>query len=82
MPSIVGVVGVGCRSVPNNSLSIFKMDRVGLVTIFNPIESSLHNDSVVLVVKFQTLKHKIVWVIANLNLINLGHNLKATPVVI
>ena len=81
MPSIVGVVGVGCRSVPNDSLSIFKMDRVGLVPIFNPIESSLQNDSVVLVVEFQTLKHKIIWVIANLDLINLGHNFNSTPVV-
>ncbi len=81
MPSIVGVVGVGCRSVPNDSLSILKMDRVGLVPIFNPIESSLQNDSVVLVVEFQTLKHKIVWVTANLDLINLGHNFNSTPVV-
>jgi hypothetical protein len=81
VPSIVGVVGVGCRSVPNDSLSILKMDRVGLVPIFNPIESSLQNDSVVLVVEFQTLKHKIVWVTANLDLINLGHNFNSTPVV-
>ncbi len=45
---VKGKGGVASRFVANDSLSILKMHRVGLITISNPVHSSLQNKCTVL----------------------------------
>jgi len=68
---LIGVVGVGPRSVAYDSLSILEIHPVGKrVNIRNPVISSLQNNCTVLFVKFETFKHFIF--IPELNLTNLS----------
>ncbi len=65
--------GVACRFVADDSLSILQMHRVGLVTtISDPVLSSLQNNCTVFGVEPETIKHCIVWVIPDLDLLELS----------
>ncbi len=56
MGGFIGVVWVASRFVADDSLSILKMHRVGLVKlIVNPFMSGLQNDCTILVVELKTL---------------------------
>ena len=72
MEGIIGPVGVGSRFKADDSLSILKMHRVGLVTKSLPIKSSLQSDCPVFGVKFETIQLLSNWVITDLDFFNLS----------
>ncbi len=55
MVGTIRVVGVGSRFEADDSLSISKMHRVGLITISDPVPSSLELNCTVLGVEFETV---------------------------
>ena len=79
------VVHVGYRVVSDHPLSIIKIYRVRFVISINslPVASNLQN-STVPIVEFKTIKYIIIWVVPDLNLLNLSlglMDLNAFPLV-
>ncbi len=78
------VYGVASRSVADYSLSLLKVHRAGLVTLSNPVRSSLKNNCTVLGVELQINYLLIIFVVADLDLFELHlwlADLKGGPVV-
>ena len=69
---IIGKCGVYSRFEADDTLSILKMHRMGLVTKSLPIKSSLQRDSTVFGVKFETIQLLSNWVIPDLDFFNLS----------
>ena len=83
VPGMVGVVRVASRIVADDSLSISKMHSVGLVTISNPVSTSVQNNYTVRSVEFETNYNLIRLAIPDLDLCELSRwlaNFKGSPV--
>ena len=79
------VVHVGYRVVSDHPLTIIKIHRVRFVISINslPVASNLQNCTVP-IVEFKTIKYIIIWVVPDLNLLNLSlglMDLNAFPLV-
>ena len=70
---MIEAVGIGSRSVTDDSLSVRKMHRVGLAPIKSgPVPSSLQNNCTVLGVELETSKSMIAWIVPDLDLLELS----------
>ncbi len=71
MPGTIG--GMASRFVADDSLAIRKMHRVGhAIATSNPVYSSLQNNCAVFVVELETQKLFKVWVVPDLDLLELS----------